>query len=211
MAAKTIWTFDTPLQARQAVDELRSDGLPMENVHTDEARKRLVVITADATQQGIAEILRRHGLQPLNRDAADARAADEAEAPAAARALAFVIAGRGCLGEAELDSLTQLNAFTALGVDADQLARLVEQAMDTLDGSLREQSWIPSTIEAAYHDVLDAVPDGEPRDLVHHLATAVCQAGGGQAATHHEVQLLLDQMVARWQLAARPGIGTAGR
>jgi hypothetical protein len=58
----STWRFETLDQARNAKDDLRGTGIPMENVFVDEAGKVIKVIVAKAAQPEIAEILGRHGL-----------------------------------------------------------------------------------------------------------------------------------------------------
>lgn len=125
---------------------------------------------------------------------------------AAARALAFVVAGNGFVDAHELDVLERHRAFGALGVDRDGFAALVRQRVAEIDGSLSEHAWIPAGIETAFDDVLDAVGDDTQRLLVCRLAEAVVTA---EPQPGHDQRLLIDHMRARWHVCReQPDCGT---
>lgn len=116
---------------------------------------------------------------------------------AAARALAYVVAGNGFIDKHELDVLEGLGALTALGMDRRQFGDLVSARLAEIDGSLKEQSWLPRTIEALFEEALDAVLDPDQRRLVCRLAMALHAQEAGPA---DEQRMLIEHMLAHWRI-----------
>ena len=55
--------FDTRDQARNAQDELRAVGIPIENYQVEPDQHQVRIIAPEATLPGVIEILKRHGLR----------------------------------------------------------------------------------------------------------------------------------------------------
>ena len=60
------WHYETPTQMRNVRDELRSVGLPMENLYVDDDLRQLKVTAPDSIRQGAMAIIERHGLQRVS-------------------------------------------------------------------------------------------------------------------------------------------------
>jgi len=52
--------FQSPLQARNAADDLVATGFPRENVQLDQGARELTVIAAEVIANEVQEILERH-------------------------------------------------------------------------------------------------------------------------------------------------------
>jgi hypothetical protein len=59
------WHYETSEQMRNVRDELRSAGLPMENLYVDDDLRQVKVTAPDSIRSGALAILERHGLQRL--------------------------------------------------------------------------------------------------------------------------------------------------
>ncbi|MGA1287470.1 MAG: hypothetical protein ACO305_10995 [Rubrivivax sp.] len=60
------WHYETSEQMRNVRDELRSAGLPMENLYVDDDLRQVKVTAPDSIRSGALAILERHGLQRLS-------------------------------------------------------------------------------------------------------------------------------------------------
>jgi hypothetical protein len=60
------WHYETSEQMRNVRDELRSAGLPMENLYVDDDLRQVKVTAPDSIRSGALTILERHGLQRLS-------------------------------------------------------------------------------------------------------------------------------------------------
>jgi hypothetical protein len=60
------WHYETPAQMRNVKDELRSSGLPMENLFVDDDLQQLKVTAPDSIRPGAVAIMERHGLQRVS-------------------------------------------------------------------------------------------------------------------------------------------------
>jgi hypothetical protein len=60
------WHYETSEQMRNVRDELRSAGLPMENLYVDDDLRQVKLTAPDSIRSGALAILERHGLQRLS-------------------------------------------------------------------------------------------------------------------------------------------------
>jgi hypothetical protein len=60
------WHYETSEQMRNVRDELRSAGLPMENLYVDDDLRQVKVTAPDSIRSGALAILERHGLQRVS-------------------------------------------------------------------------------------------------------------------------------------------------
>jgi len=60
MARTIVAVYDSQYQVKNAIDDLIANGIPQEDIRSDDAKPRITVTVPDAAQPEIAEILERY-------------------------------------------------------------------------------------------------------------------------------------------------------